>query len=243
MPEQLSGPPKLVAANHDALESLRIEWGDAASSDSPFAAIFTGQTFAKGSKPYAQRYGGNQFGHFTTLGDGRVVSLGELAVDEEGAERVELQLKGIGLTPYSRRGDGYASLTGCVREWIFSEVLYALGIPVARTLSMYLTSKPVQRDHGPEPGAVISRAAGSFVRFGTFELLAAENQAETLKALIDFVAERHFRPELNDVAGWTSGTNKYGRILLKVAELNAEMAAGWQASFFCHGEPEHRRWN
>ncbi|KAI9013600.1 hypothetical protein DFJ74DRAFT_636082 [Hyaloraphidium curvatum] len=197
--------------------------------------MMTGQSLPRGAKPFAMRYGGTQFGHYAgQLGDGRVVTLGELEVPELGG-KVELQIKGAGVTPFSRRGDGYASLRGCVREWLFSEVLHALGIPVARTLSIYLTGRQVQRDRGPEPGAILSRAAPSFVRFGTFELLAAENQLEALKALADYVAERHFRPCLDDVAGWAKGTNKYGRILLDVAERNAAMVAAWQAYGFCHG--------
>lgn len=234
VPERIPGPAKLVAVNREALEALAIDWSEAPSQDSPFTGIMTGQRIADGSTPFAQRYGGNQFGHFSVLGDGRVLTLGEVDVDGKG-QRSELQLKGIGQTPYSRRGDGYASLTGCVREWIFSEVLYKLNIPVARTLSVYLTGKTIKRDHGPEPGAILSRAAPTFVRFGTIELLKFESRLQELKALVDFVAERHFRAELDDVSGWVSGTNKYGRILLKIAELNADMVAAWQAYFFCHG--------
>ena len=148
-------------------------------------------------KPYAARYGGHQFGHWAgQLGDGRAITLGEVIATD--GTRQELQLKGAGRTPYSRTADGRAVLRSSLREFVCSEAMYFLGVPTTRALSLVATGEPVIRDMfydghpAPEPGAVVCRVAPSFVRFGNFQIHAANNELEILRKLADYVIKMHY---------------------------------------------------
>lgn len=159
--------------------------------------ILSGKTLLPGMSPIVTRYGGHQFGHWAgQLGDGRAIWLGEVETSER--TRFELQLKGAGTTVYSRRGDGKAVLRSSVREHLCSEYMFYLGIPTTRSLSCLLSGEQVVRDmfyNGnpqPEPGAIVMRVAPSFIRFGHFEILAANNETQELEQLLNFIYQNYF---------------------------------------------------
>ena len=152
------------------------------------ADMLGGNAVAPSMKPFAARYGGHQFGSWAgQLGDGRALSLGEVAAVDGSAW--EIQLKGAGPTPYSRRADGRAVLRSSVREFLCSEAMHALGVPTTRALSLVGTGDSVVRDRfydgdpKPEPGAIVARVAPTFVRFGSFEILTALGEYDNLRAL------------------------------------------------------------
>lgn len=189
------------------------------------AEILAGNRLPKGSVPLAQAYAGHQFGYFTMLGDGRALLLGEQITPS--GERVDIQLKGSGRTPYSRRGDGRAALGPMLREYIVSEAMHALGIPTTRSLAVMLTGEPVIRET-VLPGAVLTRVASSHLRVGTFEYAAQSGTAEDLRALVDYAIDRHF-PE---VAG---KRERYLLMLKEVVRRQAALVAKWQLIGFIHG--------
>src|SRR3954447_10585345 len=162
--------------------------------------VLGGNRVLPGMQPYAARYGGHQFGHWAgQLGDGRAITLAEIIATD--GSRQELQLKGAGPTPYSRTADGRAVLRSSLREFMCSEAMFHLGVPTTRALSLVGTGEAVIRDMfydghpAPEPGAVVCRVAPSFVRFGNFQILAANKELEPLKQLADYIVTNHF-PEL-----------------------------------------------
>src|SRR5688500_12019731 len=170
------------------------------------AAVLAGNRVVPGMRPYAARYGGHQFGHWAgQLGDGRAITLGEMIAAD--GTRQELQLKGAGRTPYSRTADGRAVLRSSLREFVCSEAMHHLGVPTTRGLSLAATGEMVVRDMfydgnpAPEPGAVVCRVAPSFVRFGSFQILAAHGETGALRRLADYVMREHF-PQLRGYAGW-----------------------------------------
>jgi len=171
--------PRMLIWNRDLSDELNIP----RLSD----AIWGGSETVAGSAPFAQAYAGHQFGHFTLLGDGRALVLGEHVAPD--GQRVDLQLKGSGRTPYSRRGDGRAALEPMLREYLISEAMHALGIPTTRSLAVVLTGEGVMREE-PLPGAVLTRVAASHIRVGTFEY-AAQLGVEALEALLSYSIERH----------------------------------------------------
>ena len=178
-----------------------------------------------GTQPLASVYSGHQFGHWAgQLGDGRACLLGE-------ANGLEVQLKGSGLTPYSRMGDGRAVLRSSIREFLCSEAMHALGIPTTRALCVVGSDETVPRET-LETAAVVTRVAPSFIRFGHFEHFAARNQLAQLKTLADYVITRYY-PACQTAE--TLGANPYANLLLRVCERTAEMLAHWQAVGFCHG--------
>src|SRR5689334_17078839 len=159
--------------------------------------VLAGNVVLPGMQPYAARYGGHQFGNWAgQLGDGRAITLAELIATD--GSRQELQLKGAGLTPYSRTADGRAVLRSSLREFACSEAMFHLGVPTTRALSLVGTGEEVIRDMfydghpRPEPGAVVCRVAPSFVRFGNFQILAAHEELEPLRRLADYVIREHF---------------------------------------------------
>src|ERR1700709_736230 len=153
-------------------------------------AILAGKQVPDGADPIAMAYAGHQFGHFVPqLGDGRAVLLGEV-IDADGIRR-DIQLKGSGPTPFSRRGDGRAALGPVVREYIVSEAMFALGIPTTRSLAAVITGERVQRET-PLPGAVLTRVASSHIRVGTFQFFAARGDTEGVRRLADHVIDRHY---------------------------------------------------
>ena len=185
--------PHLIKFN----ELLASELGVNAPGLEPdeLAAVFAGNVTPAGAEPIAMAYAGHQFGSFVPqLGDGRAILLGEV-LDRSG-ERRDVQLKGAGRTPFSRRGDGRAALGPVLREYLVSEAMHALGIPTTRALAAVSTGERVYRDR-QLPGAVLTRVASSHIRVGTFQYFAAHGDQEAVERLSDYVIDRHF-PEARD---------------------------------------------
>lgn len=210
----------MVVLNRVLAEALGL---DAESLDN--AALFAGNELPPGARPLAQAYAGHQYGHFTMLGDGRAILLAEQITP--GGERFDIQLKGSGPTPFSRRGDGRATLGPMLREYIISEAMHALGIPTTRSLAVVTTGEMVQRDR-PLPGAVLTRVAASHIRVGTFEYAAAREVKADLQALADYTLQRHY-PEV------TETEQPYLALLDAVIERQAALIARWQTVGFIHG--------
>jgi uncharacterized protein YdiU (UPF0061 family) len=187
---------------------------------------FTGNQLLPAMRPLASVYSGHQFGHWAgQLGDGRAILLGELATPQ-GPQ--EVQLKGAGLTPYSRMGDGRAVLRSSIREFLCSEAMHALGIPTSRALCITGSDAPVRREE-IETAAVVTRTAPSFIRFGHFEHFSHSGQHVQLRQLADFVIAHHYPHCLE------RGGNPYAQLLEAVSERTAHTVAQWQAVGFCHG--------
>src|SRR3569833_2374949 len=186
--------PRLVALNIPLVRELGL---DPEAIAPAAAALFSGNRLPEDATPIAMAYAGHQFGAFVPrLGDGRAILLGELRA-RDGSLR-DLQLKGSGLTPFSRNGDGRAVVGPMLREYIISEAMYALGIPTTRSLAVVTTGERVYRED-VLPGAVLTRVAASHVRVGTFEYFAARQDVDGVRALRNYVSERHY-PELRDSA-------------------------------------------
>ena len=199
-----------------------------------WAQVLGGNATLEGMAPYAACYGGHQFGNWAgQLGDGRAITLGELIAPDES--RWELQLKGPGQTPYSRRADGRAVLRSSLRELVCSEAMFHLGVPTTRALALVGTGEDVVRDllydgnARPEPGAITTRVAKSFLRFGTYELPAARNDVELLRRLVDFTITTHF-PTLGSPSPET-----YLRFFEEVTRRTAVLMMEWQRVGFVHG--------
>ncbi len=215
--------PRLIRINRALAARLGLD--AQALMNEAGAAIFAGNAVPEGAEPIAQAYAGHQFGHFTLLGDGRAILLGEI-VAPDGA-RFDIQLKGSGQTPFSRRGDGRAALGPVMREYIVSEAMAGLGIPTTRSLAIATTGEPVYRET-VLPGAVLTRVAASHIRVGTFEYAAVRGDMAALKALADHVIARHY-PELLGEA------EPYLRLFEAVMERQAALVARWMAVGFIHG--------
>ncbi len=223
--------PTIVAGSEPVARMLGLpaDW----KSDVTLASILGGNTVAAGSTPYAACYGGHQFGHWAgQLGDGRAITLGEVVHD---GKRWEVQLKGAGPTPYSRRADGRAVLRSSIREFLCSEAMAALGVPTTRALALLTTGDKVVRDMfydgrpEQEPGAIVVRVAPSFLRFGNFEIFASRNDPERLRLLFDYAVERFF-PQHQAAA-----EDRIPRVFTDVCTSTARMVAHWMAVGFVHG--------
>lgn len=215
--------PSLVVLNDELAESLGLDAGRLRAGEG--AEILSGNRVPEGAEPLAQAYAGHQFGHFTVLGDGRALLLGEVR-DASGAVR-DIQLKGSGPTPFSRRGDGRASLGPVLREYLIAEAMHALGVPTTRALAAVLTGEPVFRQ-STERGAILTRVASSHVRVGTFQYFAAQDDVEALRALVEFCIERH-QPE-------SAGDRRPALALLRgTMQRQAELVARWLGIGFIHG--------
>jgi uncharacterized protein YdiU (UPF0061 family) len=231
LPSPTSGP-RLVAYSPEMATELGID--ASAIATAAFAEVFSGNRLLDGMDPFAMAYGGHQFGHWAgQLGDGRAIALGEaIAVD---GSRQTLQLKGAGQTPFSRRADGLAVLRSSIREFLCSEAMHALGVPTTRALSLVLTGDSVMRDMfydgnaAYEPGAIVTRVAPSFVRFGTFQLPAARGDEALLRSLVDFTIRNDF-PELGP-----PGPATYLDWFREVVRRTAVMIAHWMRVGFVHG--------
>lgn len=228
--------PRLLAYSAEVAERLGLEPAYVASPE--FAQVFGGNALLPGMQPYAANYGGHQFGQWAgQLGDGRAITLGE-TVNARG-ERWELQLKGAGPTPYSRSADGRAVLRSSIREFLCSEAMHHLGVPTTRALSLVATGEQVVRDMfydghpQAEPGAIVCRAAPSFIRFGNFELPASRGDVPLLRQLIDFTIRRDF-PELLAGAAVPSDAVR-AEWFAQVCERTAAMIAHWMRVGFVHG--------
>ena len=215
--------PKLIILNDSLASSLGLSVEALQSEDG--IAVFAGNKIPEEASPLAQAYAGHQFGHFNMLGDGRAILLGE-QINPTG-ERVDIQLEGPGETPYSRRGDGRATLAPMLREYIISEAMHALGIPTTRSLAVVTTGESVIRET-VLPGAILTRVAASHLRVGTFQYGAAGTTIEELRALADYTIKRHYP----DIEGDES---KYLSLLKEVIKRQAELIAKWQLVGFIHG--------
>ena len=214
--------PRVSILNQRLAEDLGLSFGD--TPDVATAAVFAGQALPAGAEPIAQAYAGHQYGHFTMLGDGRAILLGE-QLAPSGA-RFDIQLKGAGRTPFSRNGDGLAALGPMLREYIISEAMHALGIPTTRSLAVVTTGETVYRNT-PLTGAVLTRVAASHIRVGTFAY-AARRDPDALVALADHAIARHY-PEI------ASGPEKYRSFLIAVIDRQAALIARWLHVGFVHG--------
>ena len=227
LPEELFLPqnpepvarPALVVLNRALAESMGLD------ADALEAEVLAGNKIPPGAEPIAQAYAGHQFGNFTMLGDGRAILLGEHLTP--AGVRLDVQLKGSGRTPFSRRGDGRAALGPMLREYIISEAMNGLGIPTTRSLAVISTGEAVYRDTAL-PGAVLTRIAASHIRVGTFEYLAATKNVEALRALADHTRQRHF-PEL------ASAAEPHRALLEAVIDRQAALIARWMLVGFIHG--------
>ncbi len=229
--------PELVIFNSSLAASLGLNEVELNNNDG--AAVFAGNKIPAGASPIAQAYAGHQFGHFTMLGDGRAVLLGE-HISLKG-ERLDIQLKGSGRTPYSRGGDGRAVLGPMLREYIISEAMYALGIPTTRSLAVVKTGELVFRETAL-PGAIVTRIASSHIRVGTFEFAANFGTDEDVRALADYTLQRHFDgadfdtvTDSNTSFGANSDADRYLFLLQEVIKRQAELIAKWQLVGFIHG--------
>ena len=242
--------PRLIAWSREVGDLLGID--DAMTHEPLFAEVFGGNALLPGMEPYSANYGGHQFGQWAgQLGDGRAITLGEVVVGLEGrsedpplrevrADRWELQLKGAGLTPYSRFADGRAVLRSSIREFLCSEAMHHLGVPTTRALSLVATGEPVMRDmfydgHArPEPGAIVCRVAPSFIRFGNFELPSSRRDHDLLDRLVTFTIDRDF-PELMSSAQSARDPDVRAAWFAEVCERTARMVAEWMRVGFVHG--------
>lgn len=216
--------PYLVGFNEQAAELIGLDPAEAGRPE--FVEYFTGNKILKGSEPISAIYAGHQFGSFVPqLGDGRAILLGE-AVNETGG-KYDVQLKGAGLTPFSRMGDGRAVLRSTIREYLCSEAMNWLGIPTTRALCITGSDAPVYRET-VETAAVLTRLAPTHVRFGSFELFYYRNKHEQTKILADYVIE-NFYPHLAEAE------NKYLELLREVIVRTAKLIAQWQSVGFAHG--------
>ncbi|WP_267356313.1 MULTISPECIES: protein adenylyltransferase SelO [unclassified Methylobacterium] len=216
--------PRLIHLNRALADELGLDADWLAGPDG--VAALAGNTVPDGAEPIAAAYAGHQFGQFVPqLGDGRAVLLGEV-IDRTGIRR-DIQLKGSGPTPFSRRGDGRAALGPVLREYLVSEAMAALGIPTTRALAAVATGEPVVRET-PLPGAVLTRVAASHIRVGTFQFFAARGDVEGLRALADHVVARHY-PTAAEAA------NPYRTLLDAVIAAQARLVARWLLVGFVHG--------
>ena len=216
--------PELAVLNNRLAEALGLNIPELHSQEG--VETLAGNRLPEGSFPIAQAYAGHQFGHFTMLGDGRAVLLGEQLAPE--GRRVDIQLKGSGRTPYSRRGDGRAALGPMLREYIISEAMYALGIPTTRCLAVVTTGETVIRETS-QPGAILTRVADSHLRVGTFQFIANWGTLEDLRALADYSLQRHFS------AAQSAEENSYLLLLKEVIKRQALLISKWQLVGFIHG--------
>jgi len=222
MPTPLPSP-HFIAASSPAAALIGLSAVDLARPD--VVDVFSGNKVAPRSQPLSAVYSGHQFGVWAgQLGDGRAITLGEIATPNGP---LELQLKGAGRTPYSRMGDGRAVLRSSIREFLCSEAMAALGIPTTRALVMTGSPQPIARET-MESAAVVTRMAPTFVRFGSFEHWASRDRDTELRTLADYVI-RQFYPELEQAA------NPYKELLAEVTRRTARMIAHWQAVGFMHG--------
>jgi uncharacterized protein YdiU (UPF0061 family) len=225
--------PRLLSHSPEvACDLLGLDPAEIARPD--FAEVFGGNRVLPGMQPVAACYGGHQFGHWAgQLGDGRAISLGEVLA-RDGSHQ-ELQLKGAGPTPYSRRADGRAVLRSSIREFLCSEAMHHLGVPTTRALSLVATGDDVVRDMfydgnaKPEPGAVVCRVAPSFLRFGNYELPASRGDRALLERLVDFTIEHFFA----DLEG--DRDRRRAEWFTEICRRTAVLMAHWMRVGFVHG--------
>jgi uncharacterized protein YdiU (UPF0061 family) len=215
--------PRLVVFNSPLARELGLD-PEAIAPEA--AALFSGNRLPEDASPIAMAYAGHQFGAFVPrLGDGRAILLGELK-SRDGALR-DIQLKGSGLTPFSRNGDGRAVLGPMLREYIISEAMYALGIPTTRSLAVVTTGERVYREE-VLPGAVLTRVAASHVRVGTFQYFAARGDQDGVKELLEYVIARHY-PAAREAQSPALA------VLKEVTQRQVDLMTRWMLVGFIHG--------
>ena len=215
--------PNLVILNKKLAEDLSLDFSKIDNND--LAKIFSGNTLPNDANTIAQAYAGHQFGHFTMLGDGRAVLLGEHVVNNNN--RFDIQFKGSGRTSFSRSGDGRAALGPMLREYIISEAIHALNIPTTRSLAVVSTGEKIVREN-LLPGAILTRVASSHIRVGTFQYIAAKQNLDELNILVDYTINRHY-PEIK------SSKNKALDLLNLVMQKQCQLVVNWMRVGFIHG--------
>lgn len=218
-----NGEPSVLLFNNALANEMGLSLS--VSEEEQVAALLAGKLELSGAEPLAQAYAGHQFGHFTMLGDGRAILLGEHLTPK--GQRLDVQLKGGGQTPYSRRGDGRATLRAMLREYLISEVMHGLGIPTSRSLAVVLSGEKVFRD-GIHEGAILTRIASSHIRVGTFEYIKNFLNKEELEQFADYTIQRHY-PALLDKEG------KVLALLQAVMERQIDLIVDWMRVGFIHG--------
>ncbi|MCF6139191.1 protein adenylyltransferase SelO [Pseudalkalibacillus berkeleyi] len=216
--------PKLIIFNEKLADKLGLD--QEALQGEEGVAVFAGNDTPEGGLPLAQAYAGHQFGNLTMLGDGRAMMIGEHITPD--GKRFDIQLKGSGRTPYSRGGDGRASLGPMLREYIISEAMHGLGIPTTRSLAVVTTGEPVYRETELQ-GAILTRVASSHIRVGTFQYAAGKGDMDDLKKLAEYTIDRHYSYIKEE------GSDRYLALLKEVMKRQAELIAKWQLVGFIHG--------
>jgi len=214
--------PNLVILNEELAKDLNLDFSKIDNKD--LAKLFSGNVLPDDTNTIAQAYAGHQFGHFTMLGDGRAVLLGEHLVNKK---RFDIQFKGSGRTSFSRTGDGRAALGPMLREYIISEAIHALNIHTTRSLAVVSTGEKVVRENLLS-GAILTRVASSHIRVGTFQYIAAKQNINDLITLVDYTVERHY-PEIQ------SSKNKALDLLSLVMEKQCQLVVNWMRVGFIHG--------
>jgi uncharacterized protein YdiU (UPF0061 family) len=215
--------PNLVILNKELAEDLNLDFSKIDNKD--LAKLFSGNVLPNDTNTIAQAYAGHQFGHFTMLGDGRAVLLGEHITNKNS--RFDIQFKGSGRTSFSRGGDGRAALGPMLREYIISEAIHALNIPTTRSLAVVKTGEKVVRENLLD-GAILTRVASSHLRVGTFQYIAARQNIEDLNTLVNYTIERHF-PQIK------SSKTKTLDLLNLVMEKQCQLVVDWMRVGFIHG--------
>ena len=215
--------PELVILNKQLAKELNLDFSK--QTQKKIAEIFSGNFLPDGTTTIAQAYAGHQFGHFTMLGDGRAILLGEHLVNQK--QRVDVQFKGSGRTSFSRNGDGRAALGPMLREYIISEAMHALNIPTTRSLAVVKTGEKIIREN-LLPGAILTRVASSHIRVGTFQYIAAKQNIDDLNTLLNYTINRHY-PEIK------SSNNKAIDLLNLVMERQCQLVVNWMRVGFIHG--------
>ena len=215
--------PELVLLNKTLAENLNLNFSNLDNQE--LSELFSGNSLPKGSNSIAQAYAGHQFGHFTMLGDGRAVLIGEhLSKDNK---RYDIQFKGSGKTTFSRNGDGRAALGPMLREYVISEAMNGLGIPTTRSLAVVKTGEDVIRETSL-PGAILTRIASSHIRVGTFQYIAARQKKDEIEVLLNYVIDRHY-PDIKN------SKNKATELLSNVLEKQINLVVNWMRVGFIHG--------
>ena len=215
--------PELIILNDNLAKQLGLNFSLISKKD--LSNLFSGNSLPEGSKSIAQAYAGHQFGHFTMLGDGRAVLMGEHI--SKNNERFDIQFKGSGQTPFSRNGDGRAALGPMLREYIVSEAMHSLNIPTTRSLAVVKTGEDVVRENILQ-GAILTRVASSHLRVGTFQYVAMRNNESELRTLVDYTINRHY-PNIK------KSKNKALDLLKVLIELQIDLVVNWMRVGFIHG--------
>ncbi len=215
--------PELVILNEELASTLNLDFSK--TDKKKLAELFSGNSIPEETNTIAQAYAGHQFGHFTMLGDGRAVLLGEHLVNNDN--RFDIQFKGSGRTSFSRGGDGRAALGPMLREYIISESIHSLNIPTTRSLAVVKTGEKVVRENLLQ-GAILTRVASSHLRVGTFQYIAATQNIENLNTLVDYTINRHY-PEIN------TSNSKALDLLNLVMEKQCQLVINWMRVGFIHG--------